>query len=516
MNSNQSAPTAVIELGTTSVRMVIGQVSGSSSVHILDELEQAVSLGSDTLVTGSIGEETTSRCVAALASFRDILNQYGIPERNVSVIATSAVREASNKDRFCDRILVTTGFHVEVIDKSEVSRLTYQAVQPQLRKHPSFRTSNVMVMEVGGGSTEVMLLRKGRVTASHLYRLGSLRLRSQIDSEDILPREQAGLIRAEMTQMLVGLQSSLKLNKNSQIVLLGAEARFACSHSKAPVDSSSGLFHLDLAKLKKLTSSVSQMSVDDVVEKYGLTYTEAETLAPALLIAQIVAEEFNISAVHVSDVSLRTGVLLESVKGEQWTPEYRKQIINSADVCARTHHVDIRHARNVAAYGLTIIDALHPRYPFSERERVIFQAAALMHETGQQINTASHHKHSFYIIQNSDLFGIGGKDLLQTALVARYHRRAAPKSTHREYMDLDQDARISVSKLAAVLRLANALDRLHTARRLKLSASLEDDALVVRLPRGTQLSLIRQRVQDRSTLFRDIFGMPVILRMKRS
>ena len=516
MKTAEHNVTAVIELGTTSVRMVIGQLAGSAGVTVIDELEHAVSLGSDTLAAGRISFETTERCVAALRSFRNVLDEYNVKDRDVRVIATSAVREAANSDRFCDRILIATGFRVEVIDKSEVSRLTYQAIQPQVRKHPSFRNANVVVIEVGGGSTEAMIFAKGKVVSSHLYRLGSLRLRSQIDQDDMPSSQHEGLVRAEMTQMLAGLQSSLKSIKNPKILLLGAEARFVCSQAAAVRNATSGLWKISLDDFSRLTDSIVAMTVDEAVRKYDLTYTEAETLAPSLLIARTIAEEFELNSFYVSDVSLRTGVLVEHVKGEQWSTEYRRQIINSADVTARQYHVDIQHARNVASYGLAIINALRPRYSFSDREEVMFHAAALLHETGQRINIASHHKHAFYVILNSDIFGIGGSDLLQTALVARYHRRSSPKPTHPEYNALNQDARVSVSKLAAILRVANALDRLHGARLPRFTVSFTGNRLLIELPKGTPLQLIQQHVLERADLFREIFGADVVVEARKS
>ncbi len=513
MKPRAHPPMAVIELGTTSIRMVVGEVSAAGAVHRLDELEHAVSLGSDTLATGSIGQETTERCVAAMRSFRDVLAEYGVAERHVRVVATSAVREADNSDRFRDRLLVATGLEIEIIDEAEVSRLTYRAVQPQLRGQAFFRKSDVMVVEVGGGSTETLLFRKGKVFTSHLYRLGALRLRALVQSEDIPQDQHMALMHAEMGEVLVQVSNNLCSASSLQMVLLGSDARFARKAIGGSRDGP-GLCELRMSTFRKLTRKIVGQTVDDLVREYRLNYTDAETLGPSLLIATTLAESLKLKHVHVADVSLRTGILIEMATGEKWTDEYRRQVINSAKVLARKHGVEMRHANHVAGLALQIIESLRGHFDISAREEVILHVAALLHEVGQAINTASHHKHSQYIILNSDIFGLGRRDLTLAAMVARYHRRAMPKPSHTDYMALDHVSRITVTKLAAVLRLANSLDRLHTKRPLKLDMRLQEKRFLIEFPESLDLALLRRRVRDRSRLFEDIFGKAVVLRRK--
>ena len=504
---------AVIELGTTSIRMVVGEVSASGAVHRLDELEHSVSLGSDTLATGSIRQETTERCVVAMRSFSEVLAEYGVEERHVRVVATSAVREASNSERFRDRLLVASGFEIEILDEAEVSRLTYRAVQPKLQKQEFFRTSDVMVVEVGGGSTETLLFRKGKVHTSHLYRLGALRLRSLAQTEDTPPDQHMALMRAEMGEILAQMSGNLGSLNSLQMVLLGSDARFA---RKAIEGSSDGhaLCELRMTALSKLTRKIVGQTVDEVVREYRLTYTDAETLGPSLLIATTLAEALKLKHVHVADVSLRTGILIEMATGEQWTAGYRRQVINSAKTLARKHGVDMRHANNVATVGLQILECLRSRFTITAREEVIFHVAALLHEVGNAINTASHHKHSRYIILNSDIFGLGRRDIAVAALIARYHRSAQPKPSHSDYMAMDHVSRIAVTKLAAVLRLANSLDRLHTKRPLNLDMRLQEKRFVIEFGESLDLPLLWRRVRDRSGLFEDIFGKTVVLRRR--
>ncbi len=504
---------AVIELGTTSIRMVVGQVTGQGQVNKIDELEHSVSLGRDVLATGVIRTDTTERCVKGIRSFQEVLAEYGVAPRDVRMVATSAVRESRNRDLFRDRVLVATGLEVDVLEQAEVSRLTYRAVLPQLRAQPFFRQSDVMVVEVGGGSTETLLFRKGKVSATHLYRLGALRLRAQIGDEEI-PRDRLlGVMRAEMGQMLAQVHLNLGPLADPQMVLLGSDARFACT-ALGLERRADGLTEIKLNALKHLTRSIAALTVDQLARDYNLTYTEAETLGPSLLIAVTLADGLKLKRVHVGEVSLRTGILLEMATGEHWTAEYRGQVINSALVIAQKYGVDLRHARHVSRYGLDIIKVLRKRFDFSPRDEVIYQVAALLHEAGQAINMASHHKHSQYMIINSDIFGLGERDIRLAALVARYHRRAMPRPSHNDYMALDHADRIAVSKLAAVIRVANALDHLHGPRPLNTQMCIQGDRFVIELGGDLDIAILKERVRDRGQLFLDIFGKQVVLRRK--
>lgn len=505
---------AVIEMGTTSIRMVVGQVAAGGHVCKVDELEHAVSLGHDVLATRIIGVDTIERCVTAIRSFQAVLAEYAVAAGNIRVVATSAVREARNRDRFCDRIRVSTGFDVDVIDQAEVSRLTYRAVQPQLREQPFFRSSDVMVVEVGGGSTETLLFRRGKVRSAHLYRLGALRLRAQAGDEEI-PRDRLlGAMRAELTQMVAQVHHNISPLVAPQVVLLGSDARFACT-ALGVKRNPGGLAQIKLSALKTLVKKMIGQGVDELARCHNLRYAEAETLGPALLISLTLAEGLNLKRVHVGDVSLRTGILLEMATGEHWTSEYRRQVINSARVLARKHRVDMRHGRHVARYGKDMIKALRAQFNFSAREEVIFHVAALLHEIGLAINTAGHHKHSQYMILNSNIFGLGQRDITIAAMVARYHRRALPRPSHADYMALSHGDRIAVSKLAAVLRVANALDRLHGLRPLWTGMQLRGDQFIIELAGEFDSMFLEQRVRDRSRLFMDIFGKAVVLRRKR-
>ncbi len=505
---------AVIELGSTSIRMMIAQPRRNGKTKVLDSLQQAVSLGRDTFTTGTIGRSTTEACVNAVRSFCRVMREYGITHaEQIRAIASSAVREASNRNAFIDRILVATGIHVDVIEEAEVNRLTYRAVRPVLGRQPFFRRADTLVIEVGGGSTEALMFHCGKVTSSHMYTLGSLRLAKTLEEYAVSRQRGWDIMRETIDQTIDQIRTGIMPVASLLMLALGAEARFAVSVLRPEWDRRS-LVPVTTAELENLTEQIAGMSTDDLVRRYHLSYEDTETLRPALLIYTRLARALRLRRVFVAEVNLRSGLLAEMGTGGNWTAEFKKQIINSANDIAHRCQADPVHARHVCAYALDLFSFIRKRHDLNTRDEMILTVAAMLHETGRFINARAHHKHSCYLIQNSDVFGLGSTEIQMAGLVARYHRRTTPKPTHTPYMQLAREHRLTVSKLAAILRVANALDCLKDRRKIPLKFKESDGTLAVITDAFINLPLIQRRVNDRADLFEQIYGMRVVVRQK--
>ena len=504
----------VIELGTTSIRMVVAEVPGKGDFRILDSLQRPVSLGKDTFTRGLIDPGTTEECVSVLRSFLHVLEEYGVTdERRVSLVATSAVREAANREAFLDRMVIATGIQVDVLNEAEVSRLTYLAVRPLLDDDPQFGRTDTVVIEVGGGSTETLVFRKGKVFSAHMYRLGSLRLRGLL-ADTGTPRARTDQFMshyvrdtAERISATVSPASPVPL----RMLALGSEARFACNQIQTR-PRNHGPNELSVKALSDLTAEVLDLSVDALVRRYRLTYPEAETLGPALMVYAQLARALKLRSMLVGEATLRSGILADISTRGAWTPEFKRQIVNSANAIGRKYKIDMRHARNVARFSQRIFESMPSEHKLGARYELILYVAALLHECGYYVNNSSHHKHSFYLILNSDIFGLGSKDLLFAALVARYHRGAMPRPTHAEFMSLVREDRIVVSKMAAILRVANALDREGSHHRRRCRVLLEPGLLAIELEGQGDLSLERHRMRERAVMFEQVYGLRVEVR----
>jgi exopolyphosphatase/guanosine-5'-triphosphate,3'-diphosphate pyrophosphatase len=511
MTTPERQMAGVIEIGSTSVRMAIARRRGRNDFARDVNLDLPIGLGRDTFTDEEITRATTERCVIAIRKFLDVLKAYAIPLSDVRVVATSAVREARNRDVFTDRILIATGLPVTVLDEVEVSRLTYQAVHPVLRNELFFQTSGTLVVEVGGGSTEVLAFRKGRVDLAQVHRLGSLRMFRELGD---MSRGGQGLAHMEtylsspVDQMIRGLG----LRGATHLVALGGEARRVRDVLRMPHEEHR-LTPLTTAQVRqyleeRLCLSVEQLALDEEINEH-----QAETLLPALAIQVALAEAAGTDRLLVSDVSLRDGVLAEMFAGRVWEKEFRSQTIHAARTLARKYGVDRRHADNVAAYARAIFDFMVGQaVAFEPQDGTLLRVAALLHEIGMFVNNRAYHKHSLYLIENSEIFGLNAHEIGLVARIARYHRRAMPRNTHEEFAELPTSDRVRVGKLAAILRVADALELGHESGATPMAFSICRNELRMRARTTEDLTLVQGQLDSRAEMFETVFGLKVVLR----
>jgi exopolyphosphatase / guanosine-5'-triphosphate,3'-diphosphate pyrophosphatase len=511
-----ATPVAVIDIGTSSIRMAIAEISPAGEIRTIEKLAQAVALGKDTFTTGQIQKSTIEDCARVLRSYRRLLAEYHIdrPEQ-IRVVATSAVREAANRLAFIDRIYIATGLEVEPLDEAEVSRVTYLGIQPYLKEVPELARAMTIVVEVGGGSTELLVLEGENVAYSHTYRLGSLRLRETLHAHRAPAVKVRTIMESQIERTIEQLMHHVPRDERPvELIALGGDVRFA-AWQLVPEWDREGLARLSLAALEKLADRMLALTPDALVRKYHLTFPDAETLGPALLTYVHLARAFELKHLLVTNVNLRDGLLKEMAVREAWTEEFKDQIIRSAVDLGRKFQFDEPHALHVARLSRTLFQALQGEHQLPPRYELILYVAAVLHEIGLFVSTSSHHKHSMYVILNSELFGLTKKDVRLVALVARYHRRASPKPTHSIYNTLDREARVAVAKLAAILRVADALERSHSQRIDEIHCTREEGRLVISTPRVEDLSLEQLALKQKGPLFEETFGMKVLLRRAR-
>lgn len=508
-------PVAVIDIGTTAIRMAIAEIDGSGNIRTLETVSQGVDLGKDTFTRGLIRRSTIEQCVNVLISYRQLLREYQVTNADqIRVVATSAVREASNRLAFIDRIYIATGLTVEPLDEAEVNRITFVGIKPYLDSERALASAKTLVVEVGGGSTEVLLVQNRQVVYSHTYRLGSLRLREMLEEHRLPKLKVRSIMQSHIGRTVDEIVLHVPQEGSTELIALGGDVRFAASQI-LPEKKLQHLGRVSTAALERFTDKVLEMSPDEIVQKFHISFPDAETLGPALLAYSLLARTLPLDHILVTNVNLRDGLLKDLALRGAWSEDFAEQVLRSALDFGRKFCFDEAHATHVATLAKKLFEQLHEQHQLEPRHGLLLQVAALLHEIGLYVNTTSYHKHSLYLIQNGELFGLTRRDQLLVALVARYHRRASPKPTHPGYASLDRESRVTVSKLAALLRVAIALDRSYTQRITDVSCLREDDRLVIEVPNVDDLSLEQLSLKENGALFEETFGLQVVLRAKK-
>jgi len=510
----ESRLVAVLEIGSTGIRLIVAQLLDGGQWEEKTRAEWPVALGRDVFSTGELSRESLIECLSVLRNFRELLSGWGIAPGEARCIATSALRVARNRDIFADRVRRETGFALTVVEGLEENRLMYLGARFALRQDlPLFWRANSMILEMGGGSTEVMLLRQGRMAAAHSIKLGTIhidrrmRLRAGpgLFSERYLRdavRNTMGLLNADMD--MAGVRA---------LAIAGADARLAASHVGSRLNDHCRV--IARGDFIAFADKIRGYSIDDCIKALGMSYSDAEGFVSGILALRLFLEQTKAEQIAVLLVSIREGCLIDLAQqgaDPELQEDFRSQIIASAASLGKKHGYDEEHALHVARLCMALFDALpEEQHGMGARQRMMLEAAAILHDVGTVISPSGHHRHGHYIVSNSDIFGLARSELDAIAGAVRYHRGEAPSEADPEFAALARGERILVLKMASILRVADALDRGHAQKIKKLSVERRSSTLALHAGGAYDISLELLSLEEKADLFQDVFGYKVVL-----
>ncbi len=497
---------AAIDIGSNSIRMTIGQLLPDGAIEIIERANRPVRLGQDCFRQARLMPATMRAAINILREFKRRIDEYQI--KHIWTVATSAVREARNADVFLDRILMACGLDVQIIDASQERRITVSAVRAAMSDKPlDFGSSTVLMCEVGGGSTMMTLMRRGKLISSQSLVLGSIRIQEILGTSQRSVRQVAELIENEIESVLASVESLVPLARVGVFIAIGADSRFAASQIGEATENPK-FSRIARKAFEDFVARNRNMSPEQLALQSDMPYTDAETLLPALLIFQSLLRLTRAKEIIVPSVSMRDGLLLELSRQclGQADESVAAEAIQSVMMLAEKYRINLHHARRVADCALRLYDELKTIHGLGFRPRLLLEAAALLHECGTFVSTRAYHKHTYYLVANSEIYGLTPGEVAVAAHVARYHRRSAPKASHLEYTALPQESRILVNKLAAILRLAKALDITDIRQIDRLRCLPGQDSIRILMPGLSDESPVKRSVEIRSSLFEDVFG----------
>ena len=503
---------AVLEIGSTGIRLLVAQVESGGRWTVLDRAERPVSLGRDVFDSGELSRESLLECLSVLKSIRELLAGWGIAAGDVHVIATSAIRVARNRDVFIDRLRQETGFCPSVVDGIEENRLMYLGVRFAIKGDlPMFWRANSMIMEIGGGSTEIMLLRKGQMVAAHSIKLGTIildqRIRLRAGPGSVNERYLSEAIR-NTTELV---NAEMDMSHIRTFVVVGSDARLASSQTGSELNEHCRL--IKRADFIDFAERVRGYSIEDCIQNFGISYSEAEGFITGILVLKLFFEQTGAAHVVVPLMSIREGYLVDIAQGvdSELQEEFFSQIIASAVNLGRKYHFDEAHALHVTKFCMELFDALAMEHGMNRRQRMMLEVSALLHDIGIYIKGSGHNKHGQYIVVNSEIFGLRRNEVDIIANVIRYHRGDPPAQSDIEYISLQREERILVLKMAAVLRVADALDRGHTQQIKSLAVEHRPETIALHAKGVYDTSLELIALEEKSDLFQEVFGYKVVL-----
>lgn len=512
----QSAVVAAVDIGTNSVHMVIAQVD-QLGFHIITAEKEVVRLGSGMTGFDVLEPEAMERGLAALRRMKQIANAHSALVR---AVATSAVREAENGQEFVRRAQDEVGIDIRVISGSEEARLIALGVRRSLM----LGNDRVLMIDIGGGSTEFTISEGHRTLLSQSLKLGAVRLTDRFLSEKTGNGHLAKL-RAYANSTFAPLANDIRRIGFSRVVLSSGTCETLVrasliSDGREPSLSLNGKT-LSRSGLNGLVDQITECdSVEEISDIPGIDAKRAEIITAGAVLLQEFCRALKIDSCEYSDFALREGVLFDAAEqllGMRMSRRdaARDGVLRFAQRCS----VDVQHSGHVAKISSQIFSTLHQQFELDEGLVPLLEAAAILSNVGASISYSRHHLHSYYMIRNADLVGFSDDDIELIALSARYHRKGNPKKSHPEYGALDEDRQHDVDLLAGILRIATGLDRSHdqcvTSVRGSVVAGPAGEHVELKVfgacDSQETLDLNLFTAQERTSLLEGYLGMPVRL-----
>ena len=502
---------AMINIGPSAVSMLVFEAEGEAKtpIEVLEMLEQPLPVAEDIFRDGLLSRGTIERCVRIFNRFRTTLSEYGLRGADkIEVVTTNLLSEADNAELLLDRLQVACGIEARSLDEGDMTRLVYLFVARILKEQPTLNKSRVLAIHVGPGNTRLMLFKKGRIEQYNSFRMGAYRVADAVEKMASGSGNLLGDIKAHVYGSIEQIVGAYADESVDEVLAIGHEIQPVATKlakNEAP------LMTVDHKTLRRLAKKISVSKEKDLANTYEVSVYATRPLLAGIVCNLEVVGKFGLSAVHVPTGRFEERFLTGLAESDFAVKRFVHEVLGSAKALARKYGADEDHGRHVAALAVKLFDELIELTALQPQDRLLLEVAGIVHEVGGFISRRSHHKHSLYIIKNSEIFGLNDEDTTLVALISRYHRHALPKPTHSFVRDLTREGRIRVSKLAALLRIADALDRSHQQQLQVQLARIKKDQLRIQVGNVLNVSVEELAMRAKGDLFEQVFGLEVVL-----
>jgi exopolyphosphatase/guanosine-5'-triphosphate,3'-diphosphate pyrophosphatase len=509
---------AAIDIGSNSIHMVTAQVR-QGDFEILDRAKEMVGLARGTLTSGRLSDETLEFGLKTLGTFKRLAERQGADP--ILAVATSAVREAVNGGEFVLQAWEKFGLHIDVITGAQEARLIFAAARHAI----DFRGQRPLVVDIGGGSIEIVQGEGNKIRWQKSLKLGVVRLTERFFKSDPPKAGEIAAFKAYVREKLEPVFAHARHMRPTMLVgtsgtLLTLTAMAAAIRDGAPPHKLHN-YILERKALADLTTKILESRGRERAHIPGLERRRVDLIPAGALLAGIVLDGFRCEEMHACEFALREGILLDfidhhhrDVRAAEHVPSIRRRSVLSM---ASRFQAEAGHGHQVARLALYLFDATKSIHKLGAEARELLEYAALLHDVGLYVSHSGHHRHSYYLITQGELRGFDPQELAVIAVVARFHKGAPPKISSPELEELEPENRKLAVALAAFLRVADGLDRTHhgvvrTMRVARNNGRLElwiDSA-------GRDAELELWAAQRKSELWEKCFGLALYFRAKAS
>ena len=504
---------AAIDIGTNSVHMIIVRVRSDLSFEVVDREKVMVRLGAGGLDGKALTTEAMSAALQALSKFKRLAESHRVDE--ILAAATSATREARNGGEFLARVERETGIRPRVITGTEEARLIHQAAVYGV----DVGSARAVVIDVGGGSTEITLGNATAIQAARSFKIGVIRLTERfVQSDPLSGRDERKLSKHILSEInrhcdqITAIGFDRVIGTSGTILSLGAVAATA-ARGTTPTELRN--LRVTAKQIRKLRKEIVTLNPEQRLTVPGLDPRRADLVVAGAVLLDTILRRLGAEDLTLCDLALREGLVLDYIRRNRRQiaqvdkiPDVRRR--SALELAERCNYY-AEHAQQVIRVALALFDQSRAVHGLTDREREWLEYAALLHDIGGLISYARHHRHSYYLIKNGDLRGFHPDEIEVIALVARYHRRGVPKRSHDEYANLSSSLRKTVRTLSSILRVAESLDRSHAQAITGLELRDRGDDVLLLVHTASDAELEVWATNRHLQPFEKLLGKPVRL-----
>ncbi|OKH21228.1 exopolyphosphatase [Hydrococcus rivularis NIES-593] len=458
---------AAIDIGTNSIHMVVVQIDPIlAAFTIIAKEKDTVRLGDRDAKTGNLTPEAMQRAIAALQRCKDLAISKNAA--HIVAVATSATREAPNGLEFLQRVESEVGIFVNLISGQEEARRIYLGVLSGM----DFQNQPHVIIDIGGGSTELILADSQEPRFLSSTKVGAVRLTREFITTDPISEAEFAYLQAYVRGMLERATDELRfyIKPGEQLRMVGTSGTIetlAIIHAlekQGEVPNPLNGYQISRKDIREMIKRFAAMNCEQRSAIAGMSEKRAEIILAGAIVLQEAMSLLNLETIVICERSLREGVIVDWMLTHGLIDSrmrYQSEIRERSVIkIAHKYQVNLEHCERVANFALSLFDRLQGYLHFwGSEERELLWAAAILHNCGLYISHSAHHKHSYYLIRNAELLGFTEIELELIANIARYHRKSKPRKKHEPYSKLPDNYRKAIKQLSAILRIAVALDR---------------------------------------------------------
>jgi len=494
---------AAVDIGSNSVRLKISRLQGRKLFDIHED-RAVVRLGELAFRTGYLSPDAMAETVKVLRRFHRSAQRAGA--ERVRVVGTSALRDARNSQAFLEWVRSATGWSVEIITGQEEGRLIHLGLVSNLR----LPTTPVLMMDLGGGSCELTISQQGHIKETASLPLGAVRLTNEFIRHD--PPRSGELER------LLGFVTRYVGRAAPRIAGAGIKTVLATSGTAAAlaglaegrVNPKVGLVSREAAR--KSAKMLARLRVDERRKLPGIGLRRAEIIIAGAAVYAEILERCKLPGFRYSPLGLRDGLLAQMAAEYDSHTRSGKQIESerwdSIMAAVEHYHVEKDHALRVREFALQLFDVLKAVHLLPAEYREFLAASAMLYEVGDYVNRNGRHRHTYYILANSEMAGYTPEQRTLIAAISRYMGKTRPMPTDGPMKSLQPPAQEQVRKAICLLRLARALNlgRSDSVRSVRIYSRAANVKLTLIPKRGMGTDLELWAIEKEQLYFRELFG----------